>query len=425
MPIARPPVIKRQDLLDLQLSKFASGSVIFCFSQNSYNVVSLPTLAQPIGSFIGGQILGNGNENAFYQLYNYIPVFVVSFCAQIAGIIWVILVINENNNNINYFGNLPDNNVAAATSSSAVIQPTIQFTGDVANRSSTPVVGEGELMVDQPSFTAADQPHHDQEYLIYSQSSYISLTRISYHSTKICQQFRRLFEVNNVRELGVTLTRKRDHWGRGQIWILFSVTALIMFTYMNTAFILWPYVEKLYSWPPKFYSSVTSSVAVATLLLMGFVLPIFVRVLKLGDMRLAIIGIVSLLAQCTLRGACQHETGLYLSFIFGCLAPLSFIGVRSRLSKIIDDDERGKLFALLAIVEAVTPGIASVFYSMVFSASIDIYPGLCFMLAAFILLLPLLAIIFIDVYCVHDYDDSVAGTIDDAPQGQSLPPQTT
>lgn len=336
----------------------------------------------------------------------------------------MILVINENNNNINYFGNSPENNAPAATSS-AIIQPTIQFTGDVANRSSTPVIGEGELMVDQPSFTAADQPHHDQEYLVYSQSSYISLTRISYHSTKICQQFRRLFEVNNVRELGVTLTRKRDHWGRGQIWILFSVTALIMFTYMNTAFILWPYVEKLYSWPPKFYSSVTSSVAVATLLLMGFVLPIFVRVLKLGDMRLAIIGIVSLLAQCILRGGWQHETGLYLSFIFGCLAPLSFIGVRSRLSKIIDDDERGKLFALLAIVEAVTPGIASVFYSMVFSASIDIYPGLCFMLAAFILLLPLLAIIFIDVYCVHDYDDSVAGTIDDAPQGQSLPPQTT
>ncbi|KAH9399508.1 hypothetical protein TYRP_017920 [Tyrophagus putrescentiae] len=365
-------------------------------------------IAQPIGSFIGGQILGNGNEKAFFQLYNYIPVFVVSFCSQIAGIIWVILVINENNNNgLSTSPSVDDNAPVPPSSSSGgiIIHPTTQFTGDHTNRSSTPV--EADLMT-----TAADHSltDHDQEYLIYSQSSYISLTRISYHSTKICQQFCRLFEVNNVRELFVTLTRKREHWGRGQIWLLFSVTALIMFTYMNTAFILWPYVEKLYSWPPKFYSTVTASATVGTLLLMGFVLPFFVRGLKLGDMRLAIIGIVSLLAQCTLRGSWQHEPGLYLSFIFGCLAPLSFIGVRSRLSKIIDDDERGKLFALLAIVEAVTPGIASVFYSMVFAVSIDIYPGLCFMLAAFILLVPLLAIIFIDVYCVHDYDAAAAAS---------------
>ena len=32
------------------------------------------------------------------------------------------------------------------------------------------------------------------------------------------------------------------------------------------------------------------------------------------------------------------------------------------------------------------------------------------MLAAFILLVPLLAIIFIDVYCVHDYDAAAAAS---------------
>lgn len=318
--------------------------------------------------------------------------FVVSFCAHIAGIIWVILVINENNNNSANTTVASSTSAIAGTSQSAIVDST--QVGD-ANDNVSPVAVDS----DQAVF------NHDQEYLVYQQSSYISLTRLSYHSNQICRQFRRLFEVNNVRELFVTLTRRRNHWGRGQIWILFCTTAFLMFTYMNSAFILWPYVEKLYSWPPKFYSNLTSGVAVATLLLMGFVLPIFVRILKFGDMRLAIMGILSLLAQCTFRGAWQHETGLYLSFIFGALAPLSFIGVRSRLSKIIDDDERGKLFALLAIVEAVTPGFASVFYSMIFSASIDIYPGLVFMLAAFILIIPLLCIIFIDVYDNHDYDN--------------------
>ncbi|KAI2808193.1 hypothetical protein BLOT_006135 [Blomia tropicalis] len=350
-------------------------------------------IAQPIGSFIGGQILGNGDKNTHYQLYNYIPVFVISFCAQIAGIIWVILVINEN----------PSFSPSLSSSSTQINEPNTSPASGTAVFCTPMNVNTHEAATmpidyDQTSF------NHDQDYLIYQQSSYISFTRISYHSNKICQQFCRLFEVNNVRDLYVTLTKKRAHSGRAQIWILFSLTACLMLTYMNTTFILWPYVEKLYSWPTKFYSNVTSGVAVATLLLMGLVLPIFVRILKFGDMRLTLIGILSLLAQCILRGAWQHETGLYLSFILGSLAPLSFIGVRSRLSKIINDDERGKLFALLAIVESLTPGIASFFYSMIFGASIDIYPGLVFMIAAFILLVPLLAIIFIDVYCVHDYD---------------------
>ena len=311
-------------------------------------------IAQPIGSFIGGQILGNGDQNTHYQLYNYIPVFVISFCAQVGGIIWVILVINENNNSKN-------NSSQPSTSASSVQVNEIET---ISTASTTPCNNTSLAVNHVPEQTDgqvidSNQAvfNHDQEYLVYQQSSYISLTRISHHSNKICRQFRRLFEVNNVRELFVTLTRKRHHSGRTQIWTLFTMTTFLMFAYMNTTFVLWPYVEKLYSWPPKFYSNVTSIVAVVTLLVMGFTLPIFVRVFKFGDMRLALMGVLSLLAQCTLRGSWQHETGLYLSFICGSLAPLSFIGVRSRLSKIIEDGERGSLFALLAIVEAVGIGV--------------------------------------------------------------------
>lgn len=362
----------------------------------SFNLIFVST-AQPIGSFIGGQILGNGDQNTHYQLYNYIPVFIVSLCAHISALIWAILVINENTS--------PSEDVSFDQSFKNINTPTTS--GDPlsneANIDTLPV--ESKINDDDILFSNT----LDQESLISNLSTrlkFISFNRISSNSRKFFRQFKKLFQLDNVRELCKTLTKNREHWGRGQIWILFISTAFLLLSYLNTTFILWSYVEKLYSWPPKFYSNITSGVAIATLILMGLVLPIFVNILKFSDMCLSLLGVGSLMAQCILRGSWQHEPGLYLSFIAGTLAPLSFIGIRSRLSKIIEPDEQGKLFALMATVEALTPGIASIFYSVIFSATIDVYPGLVFQIAAFILLIPLFSIIFIDTYCIHDYDRS-------------------
>ncbi|OTF80812.1 hypothetical protein BLA29_005633 [Euroglyphus maynei] len=309
-------------------------------------------IAQPIGSFIGGQILGDGDQNTKYQLYNYIPVFVVSLCAHIAAIIWAILVIDEQQS-------LLDSPIDIRPSSQPLeIEPGVPVTCINSDRE--------EILTPDESINES----------FAMNSSFISFNGISQRSRQIWNGFLNIFHFDHVGKLWRTLTRQRSHWGREQIWILFFSTAFLLLVYLNTTFVLWSYVEKLFSWPPKFYSNITSITAIGTLILMGLVLPIFVHILQFNDLRLALLGVLSLMGQCILRGSWQHKTGLYLSFIAGTLSPLSVIGIRSRLSKIIHDDERGKLFALLAIVEAVTPGIASLFYSIIFTSTIDVYPGL-------------------------------------------------
>lgn len=308
--------------------------------------------------------------------------FVVSLCSYIAAIIWVILVINESP--ADESNGEHDGDMAAASVSDASTEP------------ATKPIADGDVFF---------SVNHD-EALIPPVSTRV-FTRLSHNLRIFCKKFKEIFDMTNVKELFETLTKNRADSGRAQIWILFMCTAFILLSYLNTTFVLWGYVEKLYSWPPKFYSNVTSAVAISTLLLMGLLLPVLVGALKFGDINLSLLGTLSLMAQCLLRGSWQHEAGLYFSFIFGTLAPLSLIGLRSRLSKIIEVCEQGKLFALLAIVEAITPGIASIFYSLIFATSIDVYPGLSFQVAAFILLIPFLSTIFIDVYCVHDYDQPV------------------
>lgn len=351
--------------------------------------------AQPIGQFIGGQILGNGDQDTHNQLYNYIPVFIVSLCAQLGGIVWILLVIHED----------PPQRPRVSLKKAKLVEKVTLSKSSTMEAMDENVIRSGEEEEAEISniFGAEDAMSHSPDISFYSVRS-IS-TYIFYPSRKFIDMFRGLFKVSNIKDLWLTMTRHRPHKGRGQIWFLFTSFAFIMFAYMNTVFVLWPYVEKLYSWSPKYYSSVTSALAVTSLFTIGLILLVFLKSLKfLNDLHLALIGIISLMAQCMLRGSWQHEPGLYLSFLAGSVASLSFIGIRSRLSKIINDDESGKLFALLAIVESIIPGIASVYYSIVFSKTMDVYPGLVFQIAAFLMLVPMFCVIFMDILCVHDYD---------------------
>ena len=78
---------------------------------------------------------------------------------------------------------------------------------------------------------------------------------------------------------------------------------------------------------------------------------------------------------------------------------LASIGVRAYLSKIIDKDELGKIFSLISAIDGSIPLIGNVFFTLIFTQTLDNFPGAVFDASAGLLLLPLSALIFIDVFC--------------------------
>ncbi|XP_054159983.1 solute carrier family 46 member 3-like [Oppia nitens] len=307
-------------------------------------------LPQPLGSFIGGQILGDGDDKNVNQLYHYIAVFIVSLCGQLAALGWVLIVVNEQPK-----------------------EPEVQIVNSD--------LFEASSVTDQSI---------DSDVMIKSTESI---------TDAIVKHLRELFDISNVIDIFHTCCKHRSHKVRAQIWLLFISIFCVMLSYMGSMIILWQYVEKLFSWSAKKYSNVNSLVTIFTIVSMAIIIPVFMKRYKVRDMLLAIIGVVSLFMQCLMRGSLQRPIGLYLSFIVGMFAPITMIAIRSRLSKIIHEDEVGKVFSLMATVEAIAPTLASVYYSSVFGASIDTYPGLAFQIAAGILLIPLGIFIWIDLYC--------------------------
>ncbi|CAG2114637.1 unnamed protein product, partial [Medioppia subpectinata] len=227
----------------------------------------------------------------------------------------------------------------------------------------------------------------------------IEIRSVQSISDTVGRHLRQLFDISNVMDIFHTCVKRRANKVRTQIWLLMLSICCVMLSYMGSMIILWQYVEKLYSWRAKDYSNINSLVTVFTIISMAIIIPVFMKKMKVRDMLLGIIGVVSLLLQCLLRGSWQRPSGLYLSFIAGMFAPISMIAIRSRLSKIIHEDESGKVFSLMATVESIMPTLASVFYTSIFAASIDTYPGLAFEIAAYILLIPLVIFIWIDLKC--------------------------
>ncbi|CAG2178109.1 unnamed protein product, partial [Oppiella nova] len=259
----------------------------------------------------------------------------LSLCGQLGALIWVLIVINEKPKDAQ-----------------------ISIVSREVFESSSVVDSEGSI---NESIRSYDSP-----------------------AVTFKRHIRQLFDISNVVDIFYTCIKRRPNRARTQIWLLFVSICCVMLSYMGSVIILWQYVEKLFSWSAKYYSNINSLVTVFTIISMAIIIPVFMKKLKVRDMLLAIIGVVSLLLQCLLRGSWQRPDGLYMSFVAGMFAPISMIAIRSRLSKIIHEDETGKVFSLMATVESIMPSLASVYYSSIFAASIDTYPGLAFQIAAFI-----------------------------------------
>jgi len=211
--------------------------------------------------------------------------------------------------------------------------------------------------------------------------------------------FKDIIDIQNVRDMWNTCTKPRSDKRRAEIWILFISLALITLTNNGSNVVMFQFVQKVFLWDAQIYSIVNSSVLVMTSISVAIIVPILIKVLKVSDLSLSIIGVMSLYIQNIIRGTILNENAFYVSFIFGSLAYVPPISVRSKLSNIVDENEENKVFGLLATFETLTPFLSSIIYSTIFELTLVSYPGLVFQMSCAILFMPLLGFIYIDLFC--------------------------
>ena len=84
--------------------------------------------------------------------------------------------------------------------------------------------------------------------------------------------------------------------------------------------------------------------------------------------------------------------------VIGSIGGGSSIGTRSHLTKIVGRDEIGKVMSFMSALDTLAPMISSTVFTYIFKYTINTYPGAVYLVTAFLILVPIYVMMWIDLY---------------------------
>nr|XP_045611717.1 proton-coupled folate transporter-like [Procambarus clarkii]XP_045611718.1 proton-coupled folate transporter-like [Procambarus clarkii] len=158
------------------------------------------------------------------------------------------------------------------------------------------------------------------------------------------------------------------------IWLLVFTAGSAQYDFL--------YTRKKFSWNFQTYSvwSLVDTPLAATGTLV--VLPVLSYRWKVGDSLLGFVGAVSMIFNFVLRATAPESWILYLASVVGVCSGMVVVCSRAAISKLVNKDELGAVFALSGAGEAVIPIVSSAMMTPIYNATLDTFPGTVLVLAA-------------------------------------------
>lgn len=163
------------------------------------------------------------------------------------------------------------------------------------------------------------------------------------------------------------------------------------------------------SWPTSWfgYLSALDNAAMGFILLVF--LPILSNVLKFSDLSISIIGLACACIRFVIMAWSNETWMVWLAVVIGSFGGIINSPVRSLLSKMVQEDEVGKMFSLLGSGETAAKFLAVVF-TYLYGSTLDIFPGFAFLLAAGLYTVMIIIILLVHVNIKPDNNEDGAET---------------
>jgi len=108
---------------------------------------------------------------------------------------------------------------------------------------------------------------------------------------------------------------------------------------------------------------------------------------KVHDATIGILATCSKVISLVVMSLAWNGWVLFLGACLGFLSAFAAIVIRSMLSKCVNKSDLGKIYSLLASLEAAVPLFASPLFTVVYTSTLETYPGTVFLVQAAIFLL--------------------------------------
>lgn len=79
----------------------------------------------------------------------------------------------------------------------------------------------------------------------------------------------------------------------------------------------------------------------------------------------------------------------------GAIGGMASICTRSHVAKIVDRNEQGKMMGVMAIMDTISPVIATTIFSQIFKHTVNSYPGTVYHVIAGLIVIPILVMTWI------------------------------
>lgn len=192
---------------------------------------------------------------------------------------------------------------------------------------------------------------------------------------------RGFFNLGNVRDSLNVAFKPRPNNGRVHVILLIVNFAIFMFC-LNTTHYDYLLVINKYQWDAADYSNYLSVQRTCRFLGLFVILPLLSRVLKLPDSLVAAGGTVLTIAAYLLIALGPSDWSydidpswlLYLSTVLQLNSVIT-VTIRSQCTKEVDQTEIGRIFAVVALGQAIVPLVANPLFGLVYNATLDTLPG--------------------------------------------------
>lgn len=223
---------------------------------------------------------------------------------------------------------------------------------------------------------------------------------------------RTFFRAENLKDSLMVLIKKREFNLRRSVCALLFILLLHQTcrTGLTDVTLLYTELPPL-SWPTSWFGYLAAADNAAMGIVLLIILPILSNVLKVPDSVISMLGLGCASIRFIILTWSKHTWMVWVAVSVGSFGGLINSPARSLLSKLVHEDEVGKIFSVLGSGETIAKFLALIFTAL-YGTTLDIFPGMTFLIASALYTIMSFLLLFVHIdtreYLGRD-DDSENG----------------
>ncbi|XP_076179832.1 putative peptidoglycan muropeptide transporter SLC46 isoform X2 [Ptiloglossa arizonensis] len=193
----------------------------------------------------------------------------------------------------------------------------------------------------------------------------------SFLGTNILTDF---FDKEHVIETTRTMTKTRPNNKKFCLWLLLVIMMLYTFQ-RDEKPMSYLYTQLKFNWNVTTFSNFRTFQSVIFVLAMLIGVPVMSKLMGMKDTVIVAIGAISHATGRVIFALTKIPELFYVGAAVASLGPIVAPVLRSMTSKLIPVEERGKVFAMLAVCDNATPLFSGILYSKLYNATINSAPS--------------------------------------------------